>query len=135
MKELRAVPNIDFRGPVSPDTAQRVIEDAAILLSTSDEEGFPNTFLQAWASGTPVVTLKIDPESVIKQKGLGTVSNNVNDAVAAITTLMDSPQKRDEIAHRAHRHVADAHSEKAAAMIFERAVFGVSGSSCEFSAT
>ena len=27
------------------------------LLSTSDEEGFPQTFLEAWSHGTPVVTL------------------------------------------------------------------------------
>ena len=78
VKELRAVPNIDFRGPVAPDVAHRVIADAAVFLSTSDEEGFPNTFLQAWASGTPVVSLKIDPDLVIEQKQIGTVSRTTH---------------------------------------------------------
>jgi glycosyltransferase involved in cell wall biosynthesis len=54
---LRSLPNVDYRGQVPPTEAQRVIAEAAALLSTSDEEGFPNTFLQAWSSGTPVVSL------------------------------------------------------------------------------
>src|SRR5262249_54892703 len=42
---LRALPNVEFLGQVPPDKALQVIENAAVLLSTSAEEGFPNTFL------------------------------------------------------------------------------------------
>jgi len=56
-KTLRALPNVEYHGQVPPDEANRVIANAALFLSSSDEEGFPNTFLQAWAAGTPVVTV------------------------------------------------------------------------------
>jgi glycosyltransferase involved in cell wall biosynthesis len=120
--ELHTLPNVKYLGQIAPERAQQVIADAAMLLSTSDAEGFPNTFLQAWSSGTPVVSLKIDPDRVIEQAGLGTVSADVDGAIAAINTLMSSPQQREEIAGRAQRHVAEAHSEAAVIAAFEHAV-------------
>src|SRR5574341_809398 len=122
VKELRAVPNIDFRGEVPSELAQRIIADSAIFLSTSAEEGFPNSFLQAWASGTPVVSLTIDPDLVIRQKRLGAVSGTIQEAVADIQTLIDSPHRREEISIRARRHIADAHSDRTATLLFQRAI-------------
>ena len=81
MQELRATPNIEYLGHVAPEKAEQVIAGAAVFLSTSDEEGFPNTFVQAWSSGTPVVSLKIDPDRIIERLGLGTVSENVERAI------------------------------------------------------
>jgi glycosyltransferase involved in cell wall biosynthesis len=40
---------------------RRISENAACLCSTSDVEGFPNTFLEAWSHGVPVVST-IDPD-------------------------------------------------------------------------
>lgn len=122
---LRAVSNIDYRGKIAPDRTLRVIADAATLLSTSDEEGFPSTFLEAWSAGTPVVSLKIDPDRILERAGLGVVSGSIANAVADITSLLDSPQRRDEIAARARRYVAENHSEAAVASAFERALQGV----------
>ena len=120
--ELHTLPNVKYLGQIEPERAQQVIADAAMLLSTSDAEGFPNTFLQAWSSGTPVVSLKIDPDRVIQQAGLGAVSVNMEGAIAAINILMNSPQQREEISIRARRHVTEAHSEAAVIAAFEHAI-------------
>ncbi len=58
---------------------------AAVLLCTSDVEGFPNTFIQAWSNGTPVVSLKIDPDRIIERMGLGALSVNADRAITDIT--------------------------------------------------
>jgi glycosyltransferase involved in cell wall biosynthesis len=121
---LRDLPNVEYRGQVPPDEASRVIADAALLLSTAEEEGFPNTFLQAWAAGTPVISLDVDPDRIIERLVLGTVSRKLEQAIADINTLMDSPQRRDEIAVRAQKFVVDNHSESAVARRFERALDG-----------
>src|SRR5262249_28360912 len=84
IKILYTLPNVDFRGQVPPATAAQVIADAALLLSTADEEGFPNTFTQAWSAGTPVVSLGVDPDHIIAQTGLGKVSGSVDGAIADI---------------------------------------------------
>lgn len=124
VRAMRAVPNIEYCGQVPPRRAREIIANAAIFLSTADDEGFPNTFLEAWSSGTPVVSLRIDPDRVIERLGLGTVPGSVEGATADINGLMCVPQRRQEIAGRARRYVAETHSEAVAVTAFERAVRG-----------
>jgi glycosyltransferase involved in cell wall biosynthesis len=119
---LCALPNIEYRGQVTPDQAMQVIADAAVLLSTSEEEGFPNTFLQAWSSGTPVVSLRIDPDRIIQELRLGTVSGSIEDTIAETNSLLASPQQREEIAGRARQYVVERHSEAPVILAFERAI-------------
>jgi glycosyltransferase involved in cell wall biosynthesis len=119
---LRAQENIEFLGRKAPQQARHIIADAAMLLSTSDAEGFPNTFLEAWSSGTPVVSLKIDPDGIIERQQLGRVSGSVESAAADIAQLMASPRQRDDVAARCRRYVAEAHSASAIVAQFERAV-------------
>jgi glycosyltransferase involved in cell wall biosynthesis len=126
INELRALVNVEFLGQVAPEKAQQVIGDAAIFLSTSDTEGFPNTFAQAWSCGTPVVTLKIDPDRTIEKLRLGAVSRNVERAATDISALIDSPQRRDEIAIRARRFIVENHSAATVVTLFEHALQRVS---------
>ena len=123
---LRSLPHVEYRGQVSPAEAQMVIAEAAALISTSDEEGFPNTFLQAWSSGTPVISLKIDPDHVIERRGLGAVSGDINTAVSIVRNLVQRPDKREKIAHRARRYVEEYHSAAAVTAVFNQAVSGAS---------
>jgi glycosyltransferase involved in cell wall biosynthesis len=119
---LEAVPNVEYLGFVAPARAEQVIAGASVLLSTSDAEGFPNTFLQAWAAGTPVLSLGIDPDAIIERAGLGIVSRGVESAATDIKALVDSPRSRQEMGLRARRHVAQAHSEESIVASFERAI-------------
>jgi glycosyltransferase involved in cell wall biosynthesis len=122
--ELNVLPNVDFRGQVPPDKAHETIANASLLLCTSEGEGFPNIFLEAWSSGTPVVSLKIDPDHVIESLRLGTVSGTVEGAISDLNGLMSSPERRDKIAVRARRHVMATHSETAVVAAFESALYG-----------
>ena len=124
MQALRSLPNVESLGQVSPAKAQQIIADAAVLLSTSNVEGFPNTFLQAWSSGTPVVSLQIDPDRIIERAGLGAVSGNVGGAIKDMYRLMDSPKQRDEMALRAQQHIAENYSEAVVIRAFKLAVNG-----------
>ena len=119
---LRSLPNVEYLGAVAPQTSRRLIAEAALFLSTSDAEGFPNTFLEAWTSGTPVVSLHIDPDRIIERHQLGAVPGSVEAAADAIAALLNSPQRRDDMGSRARRYVAEAHGDAAVAAIFERAL-------------
>jgi len=119
---LRAQPNIEFRGNVSPHEASEVIANAALFLSTSDVEGYPNTFLQAWSCGTPVISLKVDPDRAITQQSLGTVEPDIDRVVKRIRDLVKSPAEREETGNRAREYIAKVHSDDAFGMLFERAI-------------
>jgi len=119
---FKALPNIRYLGHVSPEEAHQVMTDAALLLSTSDAEGFPNTFLQAWASGTPVVSLTVDPDGLIEKRGLGILAGNIESAVSGVRRLIASPERREEIAGYSVRYVSEVHSEAAVTAAFHAAI-------------
>ena len=122
LRLFQTMPNIDYRGQVPPDEAVRIAGESALLLSTSDEEGFPSTFIEAWAQGTPVISLKIDPDDVIKTAQIGAVCLDPAAAATAILDLLRSPERRDAMAARARQHVATAHSAPAVVAAFEHAL-------------
>jgi glycosyltransferase involved in cell wall biosynthesis len=119
---LRSLANVEYRGQVAPEEAVEAMNKAAVFLSTSDEEGFPNTFLQAWSAGTPVVSLKIDPDGVIARHGLGRVSSSPDQAIEDLRSLLRSIDERDAIARRARRYIARDHSAAAAVRTLEAAI-------------
>jgi len=52
--------NVDYLLDVPPDEIHQYFSRSVALINTSRYEGFPNTFLEAWRYGTPVLSLDID---------------------------------------------------------------------------
>lgn len=81
------VPNVRFHGPLSYWDANEMYGRAKLLVNTSDIEGFPNSYLQAWIRGVPVVTL-IDPDRVIEREGLGAAARAPGDLAGIVGSLL-----------------------------------------------
>jgi glycosyltransferase involved in cell wall biosynthesis len=79
--------NVSFHGRLSYWNAGDLYSRAKVLVNTSDIEGFPNSYLQAWIRGVPVVTL-IDPDGVIDREGLGIAVKSPGRFPDAITHLL-----------------------------------------------
>jgi glycosyltransferase involved in cell wall biosynthesis len=122
VKQLQSLPNVEYLGHTSASEALDIMGNAAALLCTSELEGFPNTFLEAWSVGTPVVTLNIDPGGVIQERNLGFVSRTQEQAATDIRRLLRSPQTFDAVSTAARRYVEDVHSDAAVAAIFNNAI-------------
>lgn len=95
-EEVRArsasLPNVTFHGFVPQHRIGALFERARLHVSTSETEGFPNTFVQAWSHGTPVVTF-LDPGGIVSGKGMGAAVSCSEELSAAIARLA-----RDEAA-------------------------------------
>jgi glycosyltransferase involved in cell wall biosynthesis len=86
---------VHFHGALAYRETNALYGRARVFVNTSDVEGFPNTYVQAWASGTPVVAF-FDPDEVIAREGLGATVTTRGQMAEAVQRLA-----RDESAWRA----------------------------------
>jgi glycosyltransferase involved in cell wall biosynthesis len=93
--EASTIPNLTFRGAVPYLDVGALFSRARLFANTSDLEGFPNTFLQAWVRGIPVVTM-FDPDGVVQRSHLGSSHVSVPETIAGLDALL-----RSESAYRA----------------------------------
>lgn len=71
LQKLKEKRNVVLRGRLSHAETLEVIANAKALINTSNFEGFPNIFLEAWASGVPVISLNVNPGDVFNRYPLG----------------------------------------------------------------
>jgi len=99
-KAAADVPNLKLLGPLPYAEAGAMFERARLHLNTSEFEGFPNTFLQAWVRSVPVVTF-FDPDGLVRKKQLGCVASSVEEMAAALDALLSDELRRKDMGARA----------------------------------
>ena len=104
------ISNVTFHGPLPYRATQRLFDRARVFVNTSEIEGFPNTFLQAWARGIPVVSF-FDPDGVIQREGLGDAVASVEEMAAAVHRLAVDPQVWGEASARCLAFTARRYGE------------------------
>lgn len=118
-KEARTIPNLDFVGFVPYHKIQQYYKNAAIFVNTSQVEGFPNTFLESWVSGTPVVSLNVDPDEVICMYKLGFHSKTIEQLILDVQMLFSNEDLRKVMAMNAKKYIEQHHDLKKIASEFE----------------
>jgi glycosyltransferase involved in cell wall biosynthesis len=99
-----AIPNVTFHGKVPYMDVGRLFDRAKVFTNTSEVEGFPNTFLQAWARGIPVVTL-FDPDGLVAREALGSSHREVADMAPGLRRLLVSPDAYSTASSAALRYM------------------------------
>jgi glycosyltransferase involved in cell wall biosynthesis len=94
------LPNVTMMGSVRYRDTGALFDRAKIFLNTSSIEGFPNTFLQSWIRGVPVVTF-FDPDGLVQRTPLGRVAKSVDDMREAIRGLLEIEVDRQLLGRRA----------------------------------
>ncbi len=123
-KQAVEIPNLDFVGFVPYERINEYFRNASIFVGTSQSEGFPNVFIQAWMNYTPVVSLNIDPDGVIKKHGLGFHSGSFEKLVGDVKRLLGDETLRRTMAENARRYAEENNDIKVLAKrhieVFER---------------
>lgn len=90
VERARALDNVTYVPGASFHDTARHIARARVLICTSSSEGYPNTFLQAMAAGTPIVSLRVDPNEILTTHGCGVLAgDDLAAAAAAVRRLLD----------------------------------------------
>jgi len=103
--------NVVFHGRLSYWDTNALYDRAKLLVNTSDVEGFPNSYLQSWIRGVPVVTL-LDPDRVIKRNGLGAVARSPAELAGLVQSLLLDPAARQAASDRCRRFMAQEFGEE-----------------------
>jgi glycosyltransferase involved in cell wall biosynthesis len=114
--------NLTFYGPQRDETLMAMLSESKILVNTSCDEGFPNTMLEAWSVGVPVVSLSVDPGGVIEEEGMGFVSRTMTRLVHDVDALALTKSLNQRYGELALSYVRRQHSLEAVCRALERAL-------------
>ena len=85
-QKASGLPNVNFHGQIPYHDVNDYFANALVFVNTSDIEGFPNSYLQAWSRGTPVVAF-FDPDGLIAREGLGVAVRDMEEMRQAVQDL------------------------------------------------
>lgn len=100
-------PNLTFEGFVPPDEIDRYYREAVALVNTSAYEGFPNTFLEAWRFGVPVVSLEAVLDGVLEREAVGVHAGSMDELERAVATLWNDRERAARLGESGRRHLED----------------------------
>jgi len=110
-EKIDAANYVNYLGALSQDEVNAILKCSDILVNTSKREGFSNTFIQAWMRKVPVVSLKVDPNDLLKQGKIGYCSGNYKRLKKDVIKLIECGEQRDIMGSAAQAYAFDHHSE------------------------
>jgi glycosyltransferase involved in cell wall biosynthesis len=108
--EAAGITNLVFHGRVPYHGMDSHYAGARVFVNTSDTEGFPNSYLQAWIRGTPVVAF-FDPDGVIQREQLGFAVSSLNEMQNQVSALVSNPSLWTQTSTRCKQYVASRYAE------------------------
>jgi glycosyltransferase involved in cell wall biosynthesis len=124
-KRATAIPNVRMHGQIPYCEMHGYYQRCSVLCCTSAYEGFPNTFLEAWSLGIPVVST-FDPDGVIAANGLGLVAQDVEGIMACLKKLIQSAEMWSKASKVAKQYYLDNHTPDKCLPKLERLLLRVS---------
>ncbi len=116
--KTKVLNNLSLLGAVPYHDVNDYFSRSRIFVNTSDREGFPNSFLQAWAREVPVVSF-FDPDGLISSEKLGTVPEGIEEMAGTIRGLLSNEVDRREMALKARVFVLEKYSPESVANKYE----------------
>ena len=103
-------PNLQVIEHVPHQQIDGVFAQAALLVNTSTSEGFPNTFLQAGMHAIPIISLVVDPDSILRRENWGVVCNDdIDFAARTLADLWRDLPTRRQMGARGRAYVEREH--------------------------
>jgi hypothetical protein len=105
--KIKSFTNVSLTGKLNHADTLHQISNSRALISTSPMEGFPNIFIEAWASGIPVLSLSVDPGNVIENEHLGFIAHG---DIGLLAKEINNVNNTPEFAERSRSYVEKNHA-------------------------
>jgi glycosyltransferase involved in cell wall biosynthesis len=122
----RNLPNLELKGFVPLAETERYFNGARVFLNTSEYEGFPNTFLQAWSRGIPSLGF-IDTGSRRDGELVYEYVRDVSEAAWRLDRLMRDDIQWQAMSARCQAFFRETHSVDAIIDRYERELLALAG--------
>lgn len=106
------VSNLEFAGFVPHADIEREFDRARLFVNTSEFEGFPNTFLQAWARGIPTVSF-VDTGSSVNGHAVVNRITTLDEMASVVQVFMEDNVAWGVAGARCETCYANQHSVQA----------------------
>jgi glycosyltransferase involved in cell wall biosynthesis len=103
VSNLRFIPGVPFA------QVDSYFEKALMYINTSDSEGFPNTFVQACKSGTPILSLNVNPDRFLDRHQCGLCAGGDWDEFLKMTRQMLKPQTAAQFGQNGRLYAEKTH--------------------------
>ncbi len=109
-QNIKKVPNLEYLGELSIEKVNQHIGSSHLFVNTSEEEGFPNTFIQSWMRYVPVISLKVDPDGIIEKNGIGALAGNYERLKELVLSFVNNPSRMIQAGIAARDYAEKNHS-------------------------
>ena len=109
-RDIRNTKGLEYLGSVSQETVNDLLNQSHLLVNTSRFEGFSNTFIQAWMRKVPVISLNVDPDSLLQTRQLGRLSGGYDRLKQDVKELIEKDALRETIGENAYEYSIKYHS-------------------------
>jgi glycosyltransferase involved in cell wall biosynthesis len=111
-REAKGADKFQYVGDVGLKSGNALFEKADLFISTSTNEGLPNTFIQAALHATPIVSLNSDPDGMIKRERIGAVCHNFEEIMDTVRFWIRNETERKLAGFRAYAYAHKAFNIK-----------------------
>lgn len=103
------IANLEFIQRVPFGQIDEYFQKAKVFINTSDSEGFPNTFIQACKTATPILSLNVNPDGFLDEFGCGVCCNRDFKELSKQIKILLSSALIDTMANNARLYFKKKH--------------------------
>jgi glycosyltransferase involved in cell wall biosynthesis len=107
-----SVPNLKFIPGLPFEQIDAFFEKAILYINTSDSEGFPNTFVQACKSQTPILSLNVNPDQFLNRHQCGLCADGNWNRFPELMREITSPQNAEKLGRNGRLYAENNHDIK-----------------------
>jgi glycosyltransferase involved in cell wall biosynthesis len=112
VSRAKTIKNLEFLPLVPFQKTSDYFRHAKVFVCTSQAEGFPNTYIQAWINAVPVLSLDVNPDGLFDKFGCGICCRGDLGRFAGSLRFMLAENKYAQLGRNGRKYAEEYHDIK-----------------------